>query len=155
MRREKYGYELTYFQPIFDAKVNWQDTIEVLQYEGEIYLLFCDQYKQNAMTVYWLSEGIPCGRLTLAYQCADIDVEIIKNDKGLVIELNELLKKYGDNQQIYLPCSDTEKPLAGDRDNDGVREEYVKQNSCVHIEEEGMPKRGLYRYFNILFGGGM
>lgn len=29
------GYELTYFQPVFDTGVEWSDIIEVLQYEGD------------------------------------------------------------------------------------------------------------------------
>lgn len=206
------GYELTYFQPVFDTRVEWSDIIEVLQYEGEAYLLFCDWREQYAMTVYWLSEGIPCGRLTSEYQCIDMGIEIIKNegdidvdrlmDRGMDLyhvmngfhcncgawdawlkngsaeveatderytqelcdkygkknmdELNELLKErlkeYGEDLWTSVPNGDSSDSFASDIDNDGVKEEYVKQTGQACIWGAGMPNRGLYRYYDILFG---
>ncbi len=84
-------YTLAYSQPVFDQRAENDDIIQVLLYEDEIYLLFCDQYDQYKMAIYWLVEGIPCGEFELEYQCVDINVEVIKNKDGIMN--SEILNK--------------------------------------------------------------
>ncbi len=79
--KEDGSYELAYFQPVFDTEVGWTDLIEVLRYKDEVYLLFCGQREQYKMTIYWLSEGIPCGKLIFSYQCTSVNVDLEEYDK--------------------------------------------------------------------------
>lgn len=52
--------------------------IDVVRYEEETYLLFANRtIQQNLLTVYWLSECIPQGKLTFTYECSDVKAEII------------------------------------------------------------------------------
>lgn len=167
------SYELSYSQPIFDTEVDWGDIIEVLKYEGETYLLFSDQREQNAMVIYWLSDGILNGKLEFEYQYKDMgievknsaEVEIIDAKKAEelrdkfgqknVAELNELLKKY-DADGIWgsVPNCNTRVPLMSDINNDGIIEEYIKIEGYAWIEAEGIPEREISKYYDVLYGDG-
>ena len=133
------GYELTYFQPVFDTGVEWSDIIEVLQYEGETYLLFCGQEKQYAMTVYWLSEGIPCGRLTFEYQCADMGIEIMKYEGDIDVDklmdrgmdLYHVMNRFHCNcgtWDVWLQNGSAEVEVTDERQTQELLDRYRKKN---------------------------
>lgn len=90
------SYELAYFQPVFDTEVYWEDLIEVLQYKDENYLLFSHQGEQYMMTIYWLSGGIPCGKLDFSYQCTGMNVELKEYDENFACDwlLDNSLEMY-------------------------------------------------------------
>lgn len=75
--------------------------------------------------------------------------------KREIVELNELLNEdSGADLSGTVPVSDSKKPLMCDMDNDGVWEEYIKLTGQAEVVEEGMPERGLHRYYDVLLGEG-
>ncbi len=211
LRKSNASYELAYFQPVLDTEVGWTDLIEVLRYKDETYLLLGGQREQHKMAIYWLSEGVPCGKLDFSYQCISINVELEEYDENVVCdrlldnsmevyhtinyhhcnceaynglfhfgsaeievtdekriedlhdrygkreiaELNELLNEYsGVDLSVTIPVSGSKKPLMCDMDNDGVWEEYIKLTGQAEVMEDGMPERGLHRYYDVFLGEG-
>ena len=100
------SYELAYFQPVFDTEAEWTDLIEVIQYKGENYLLFGDQRDQYKMAIYWLSEGIPCGKLDFSYQCTGINVELKEYDENFACDrlLDKSLEVYHTINYYHCSC---------------------------------------------------
>lgn len=96
--KEDGGVGLSYSQPLFSTRVQWNDIIEVARYGEETYLLFRDRSRgeyysweeEGVLAAYWLSDGRPMGKLNLDYICSDINVTITENagayDVGFLTE---------------------------------------------------------------------
>lgn len=92
------GFGLSYSQPLFSTKVEWSDIIEVARYGEETYLLFRDRIRgagdgwkeEGVLAAYWLSDGMPMGKLNLDYMCSDISMTVTENagawDVGFLTE---------------------------------------------------------------------
>ncbi len=102
---ENEEYKLVYSQPLFDTKAEYDDIIQILLYENETYLLFSDQEDQYKMTIYWLSEGIPCGRFEFEYQCIDVNAEVIKNEILNSEIINKSMDIYHNINLNHCSCS--------------------------------------------------
>lgn len=128
------GYRLVYSQPVFDTIIYWTDIIEVLQYEGETYLLFCHELNQSEMDIYLLSDGIPHGKFELRYQCTDMMIEILKNSMDLDIDklLENGLGRY--HQLNPFHCNNTgwngmlQSSGAVERIGEEIRAEALRDN---------------------------
>ena len=77
------GVVLSYSQLLFDTRVKWTDTIEVVRYEEESYLLFMDVVDYNlrslGINAYRISDGVPRDKLKLDYICSGVNVMITEN----------------------------------------------------------------------------
>ena len=77
------GVVLSYSQLLFDTRVKWTDTIEVVRYEEEAYLLFMDGVYHNlrslGINAYRISDGVPRDKLKLDYICSGVNVVIMDN----------------------------------------------------------------------------
>lgn len=81
------GFGLSYSQPLFSTKVEWSDIIEVARYGEDTYLLFRDRIRgagdgwkeEGVLAAYWLSDGMPMGKLNLDYMCSDISMTVMEN----------------------------------------------------------------------------
>ena len=154
------GYRLSYSQMLFPTKCDIQETIEVLEYGGEAYLMFLGGYNtffsDHKMTFYWLRDGIPCGKMDFWYQCRGMDVQVLE-DSG-VYDMGALDGKWMDiyheaagwrhcgyrsGREAVIGCGNAETEIT-----DGERGEALR------VKYDGKNKTELAEYFS-RFGGGM